>query len=49
MSTSAEVKAKWRKKHKSWSAVLPPEGFARLKQIQNGLSNAEFLKKIIER
>jgi hypothetical protein len=49
VSTSPAVKAKWRKKHKSWSAALTPEEFDKLKRIQGGLSNAEFLKKIIEK
>jgi len=44
------VKAKWRKTHRrTWSADLPPEEFDKLKRIQGELSNAEFLKKIIEK
>jgi hypothetical protein len=45
-----ESKAKWRKTHRrTWSADLTPADFDQLKQIQAGLSNAEFLKKIIEK
>jgi hypothetical protein len=47
--STPESKAKWRRKHRTWSAELLPEEFERLKAIQSGLSNYQFLKKIIER
>ncbi len=45
-----KVKAKWRKEHRrTWSADLPKEEFEKLKEIQGGLSNYQFLKRIIEK
>jgi hypothetical protein len=44
-----ESKAKWRQKHRTWSAELPKDEFEQLKTIQGDLSNYQFLKKIIER